>query len=40
MFYNFSIYNFINIHPCDFQNLICGCYSKKFSLMSTFHNKF
>ena len=40
MFNNFSVYDFINIHPCNFQNLIRRCYSNKFSFVRSPHNKF
>lgn len=40
VFNNFSVYDFINIHPCNFQNLIRRCYSNKFSFVRSPHNKF
>ncbi len=40
MFNNFSVYDLINIHPCNFQNFICRCYSDKLPFMRSSHNKF
>ena len=38
MFNNFSVYNFINVNSCNFQDLIGRCYTK-IALMCSSHNK-
>ena len=40
MFNNFSVDDFIDIHPRNFQNLIRGCYSNKLPFVCSSHNKF
>lgn len=40
MFNNFSVDDFINIPPRNFQNLIRGCYSNILPFVCSSHNKF
>ena len=35
-----SIYHFVNIYPCNLQNLICRCYSSKISFVCSLHDEF
>ena len=40
MLYNPSVYDLINIHPCNFQDLIRRCDSYKIPSVCSSHNKF